>query len=124
MNDTYLTIKNLKLWARVGVLNKEREFGQLFSIDIFFWSDFEECSDSDDINNTIDYSFLISDIKNHSKNFSCKTIEKYSSEIVNLIVKKYKPSRLEIMLTKCHPPIIGFDGQVTIVKRYEKGSKS
>ena len=124
MNDTYLTIKNLKLWARVGVLNKEREFGQLFSIDIFFWSDFEECSDSDDINNTIDYSFLINDIKNHSKNFSCKTIEKYSSEIVNLIVKKYKPSRLEIMLTKCHPPIIGFDGQVTIVKRYEKGSKS
>ena len=118
MNETHLKIKNIKLWARVGVLEKEREFGQLFSLDVFLWSDFEECADSDDINKTIDYSLLINDIKDHAKVFSCMTIEKYSNEIVNLVERKYKPSRLEITLTKCNPPIIGFDGQVTIVKKY------
>ena len=122
MKETYLKIQNIKLWARVGVLDKEREFGQLFSLDVFLWSDFEKCTFSDDINETIDYSTLISDIKVHSKNFSCKTIEKYSCEIVNLVVKRYKPARLEISLTKCKPPIIGFDGQVTIVKSYERKS--
>ncbi len=122
MDNTYLKIKNIKLWARVGVLHNEREFGQLFTLDIFLWSDFEECANSDDINKTIDYSILINDIKNHSKRFSCKTIEKYSNEILNLVVNKYNPSRLEITLTKCHPPIIGFDGQVTIVKVYERDS--
>ncbi len=122
MQETYLKIENIKVWARVGVLNKEREFGQLFSLDVFLWSDFKECTDSDDINKTIDYSVLINDIKNHSKRFSCKTIEKYSSEILNLIVESYNPSRIKILLTKCHPPIIGFDGQVTIVKTYERES--
>ena len=120
MNEAYLKINNIKVWARVGVLDDEREFGQLFSFDVLLWSDFEECTDSDDINKTIDYSILINDIKNHSKSFSCKTIEKYSSEIINMIVRKYKPSRLEVFLTKCNPPIIGFDGKVTIVKKYEK----
>jgi len=122
MKETYLKIQNIKLWARVGVLDKEREFGQLFSLDLVLWSDFEKCALTDDVNETIDYSSLISDIKVHSKNFSCKTIEKYSSEILNLVVKRYKPTRLEILLTKCKPPIIGFDGQVTIMKSYERQS--
>ena len=122
MKETYLKIQNIKLWARVGVLDKEREFGQLFSLDLILWSDFEKCALTDDVNETIDYSSLISDIKVHSKNFSCKTIEKYSSEILNLVVKRYKPTRLEILLTKCKPPIIGFDGQVTIMKSYERQS--
>tara|TARA_B100000212_G_C27333873_1_gene515955 strand:- start:767 stop:1135 length:369 start_codon:yes stop_codon:yes gene_type:complete len=122
MQETYLKIQNIKLWARVGVLDKEREFGQLFSLDLVLWSDFEKCALTDDVNETIDYSSLISDIKVHSKNFSCKTIEKYSSEILNLVVKRYKPTRLEILLTKCKPPIIGFDGQVTIMKSYERQS--
>ena len=120
MKETYLKIENIKFWARVGVLNNERQFGQLFSVDVFLWSDFEECIDSDDVNATVDYSTLINDIKNHAKNFSCKTIEKYSNEILNLLVKRYKPSRLEISLTKCHPPIIGFSGKVSIVKTYER----
>ena len=122
MKETYLKIQNIKLWARVGVLDKEREFGQLFSLDLVLWSDFEKCALTDDVNETIDYSSLISDIKVHSKNFSCKTIEKYSREILNLVVKRYKPTRLEILLTKCKPPIIGFDGQVTIMKSYERQS--
>tara|TARA_Y100001978_G_scaffold172143_1_gene162266 strand:- start:306 stop:674 length:369 start_codon:yes stop_codon:yes gene_type:complete len=120
MKETYLKIENITFWARVGVLDEERELGQLFSIDVFLWSDFEKCIDSDDINATVDYSALIHDIKKHSKSFSCKTIEKYSNEILNLLVKRYNPSRLEIALTKCHPPIIGFSGQVRIVKVYER----
>ena len=120
MKETYLKIQNIKFWARVGVLNNEREFGQLFSIDVCLWADFEKCIDSDNVNETVDYSTLINDIKNHAKNFSCKTIEKYSNEILNLLVKRYKPSRLEIALTKCHPPIIGFSGKVSIVKIYER----
>ena len=47
--ETFLKIENIKLWARVGVLDEERELGQLFSLDIFLWSDFEKCTSNDDI---------------------------------------------------------------------------
>jgi dihydroneopterin aldolase len=33
--ETFLKIENIKLWARVGVLDEERKLGQLFSLDIF-----------------------------------------------------------------------------------------
>ena len=39
--ETFLKIENIKLWARVGVLDEERELGQLFSLDVDLWTDFE-----------------------------------------------------------------------------------
>tara|TARA_Y100001968_G_scaffold325546_1_gene366953 strand:+ start:5968 stop:6336 length:369 start_codon:yes stop_codon:yes gene_type:complete len=122
MSETYLKIENIQVWARVGVLDQERKVGQLFSLDVFLWSDFEKCSNSDDINSTIDYSILIKDIKNHAKSFSCQTIEKYSKDIMDLILKRFKPYRLKISLTKCNPPINGFNGKISIVKIYDRDS--
>ena len=53
--ETFLKIENIKLWARVGVLDEERTLGQLFSLDIFLWTDFEKCTVSDDVEKTVDY---------------------------------------------------------------------
>ena len=52
--ETFLKIENIKLWARVGVLDEERQLGQLFSLDIFLWKDFENCTSNDDIKKTVD----------------------------------------------------------------------
>ena len=120
MEETYLKIENITLWSRVGVLDQEREEGQMFSCDILLWSDFEDCSTYDDLGTTIDYSLLISCLKNHAKYLSCFTIEKYSDELIRLIKEKFNPKRIKIILTKCKPPIIGFDGKVSIVKIYKR----
>ena len=120
MEDTFLEIKDIKIWARVGVLVEERKFGQLFSLDVSLWTDFSNCSNTDDLNATIDYAVLINDIKTHSINFSCLTIEKYSSEILSIIVEKFNPERIKIKLTKCKPPISGFTGVVSIVRSFTK----
>jgi len=120
MEDSFLEIKDIKMWARVGVLMEERKFGQLFSLDISLWSDFSNCSKTDDLNFTIDYSVLINDIKEHSRSFSCFTIEKYSSEILKIIADKFYPERIKIKLTKCEPPITGFAGEVSITRFFNR----
>ena len=117
--ETYLKIKNITLWARVGVLEKERESGQLFSLDVSLWADFENCTQNDNIKKTIDYSKLVKILKNHSKKIFCFTIEKYSDEILKIINAEFQVSRIKIILTKCKPPIIGFDGEVSIVRVFE-----
>ncbi len=117
--DTYLKITKIKLWARVGVLEEERKLGQLFSLDVFLWTDFDNCTQNDDIKSTVDYSKLIKILKDQSKKISCFTIEKYSNEILKIIDEEFKLSRLKIILTKCKPPIIGFDGEVSIVRVLE-----
>ena len=117
--ETFLKIENIKLWARVGVLDEERKLGQLFSLDIFFWTDFEKCTLNDDINKTVDYSKLVKLLKDQSKTIYCFTIEKYSKAILEIIDKEFKPSKIKIILTKCNPPITGFDGNVSIVRILE-----
>ena len=120
MKKNFIKIENIELWARVGVLDQERKLGQLFNLDILLWSDFDECSESDDIKATLDYSLIIQKVKSHSKNFSCFTIEKYSEEIIKIIQSGFDPDRIKIILTKLNPPIDGFNGKVSIVKFFEK----
>ena len=120
MKKNFLKIEKIELWTRVGVLEQERKLGQLFNLDILLWSDFDECSENDDIKATLDYSLIIQKVKSHSKNFSCFTIEKYSEEIIQIIRIGFNPNRIKITLTKCRPPIDGFNGKVSIVKYFEK----
>ncbi len=117
--ETFLKIENIKLWARVGVLDEERELGQLFTLDIFLWTDFEKSTVSDDIEKTIDYSKLVQILKDQSKKIYCFTIEKYSNEILEIIDQEFNLSKVKIILTKCNPPIAGFHGKVSIVRILE-----
>ena len=117
--ETFLKIENIKLWARVGVLNEERELGQLFILDIFLWTDFEKCTVNDDIKKTVDYSKLVHILKDQSKKIYCFTIEKYSNAILEIIDQEFKLSKIKIILTKCNAPITGFDGKVSIVRILE-----
>jgi len=117
--ETFLKSENIKLWAMVGVLDEERKLGQLFSLDIFLWTDFEKCTADDDIKKTVDYSKLVEILKGQSKIIYCFTIEKYSNEILEIINQEFKFSKIKIILTKCNPPITGFDGKVSIVRILE-----
>ena len=117
--ETYLKIKNIKLWARVGVLEEERELGQLFKLDVFLWANFQNCTQNDDIKSTVDYSKLVKVLKYQSNKICCFTIEKYSDEILKIINAEFQVSRIKITLTKCKPPIDGFDGEVSIVRIFE-----
>ena len=117
--ETFLKIENIKLWARVGVLDEERKLGQLFSLDIFLWTDFEKCTVNDDLKKTVDYSKLVQILKEQAKKIYCFTIEKYSKAILEIIDQEFKLSKIKIILTKCNPPITGFDGKVSIIRILE-----
>jgi len=117
--ETFLKIENIKLWARVGVLDEERKLGQLFSLDIFLWTDFEKCTLNDDLKKTVDYSKLVQILKEQAKKIYCFTIEKYSKAILEIIDQEFKLSKIKIILTKCNPPITGFDGKVSIIRILE-----
>ena len=117
--ETFLKIENIKLWARVGVLDEERKLGQFFSLDILLWTDFEKCTEDDDIKKTVDYSKLVQIIKNQSNKIYCFTIDKYTNTILEIIDQEFKLSKIKIILTKCNPPITGFDGKVSIVRILE-----
>ena len=49
-------IKDINLWAHVGVLESERIHGQRFLLDLSFWLELDESSRLDKLDKSIDYS--------------------------------------------------------------------
>ena len=58
-------------------------------------------------------------VKKGNKNGIWEAIEKYSEAILGIIDEEFKLSKIKVILTKCNPPITGFDGKVSIVRILE-----
>ena len=116
-NLSAIHIKDINLWAHVGVLESERINGQRFVLDISFWLDLEESSKNDQLEKSIDYSEVIRVVQRLSFDIRCLTIEYFSDQILNLLESLYGSVPIHILLTKCSPPIDGFTGNVLIEKK-------
>tara|TARA_Y100001968_G_scaffold222727_1_gene205477 strand:- start:822 stop:1211 length:390 start_codon:yes stop_codon:yes gene_type:complete len=116
-NLNAIHIKEINLWAHVGVLESERIHGQSFTLDISFWLDLDESSRLDQLEKTIDYSEAIKAVQKLSFEIKCLTIEYFSDQILNVLESLYGQVPMNIMLKKCSPPIDGFTGSVLIEKK-------
>ena len=116
-NLSAIHIKDINLWAHVGVLERERINGQSFVLDISFWLDLDESSKLDQLDKTIDYSEAIKAVQNLSFEIKCLTIEHFSDQILNLLESLYGQVPMNIILKKCSPPIDGFNGSVLIERK-------
>ena len=83
-----IIIRQLKLWAHVGVLNWEREFGQWFELDIWLYYDLSSAASTDQIEHTINYADVIITIRNLSELINCSTIEYFSEQIFEVLEAK------------------------------------
>tara|TARA_B100000579_G_C22545548_1_gene717341 strand:+ start:210 stop:584 length:375 start_codon:yes stop_codon:yes gene_type:complete len=116
-NSDSIHIKDLNLWAHVGVLESERINGQCFVLDISFWLDFDEASKLDQLDKSIDYSEVIKAVQTLSFEIKCLTIEHFSDQILKLLESLCGPVPLKIILKKSSPPIDGFTGSVLIERK-------
>ena len=116
-NSSAIHIREINLWAHVGVLESERISGQSFVLDISFWLDLDEASKFDQLDKSIDYSEVIKAVQNLSFEIKCLTIEYFSDQILNLLESLYGKVPMNIRLKKCFPPIHGFTGSVLIEKQ-------
>ncbi len=116
-NSSAIHIKDINLWAHVGVLESERTHGQSFVLDIIFWLNLDESSKLDKLEKSIDYSEAVKAVQKLSFEIKCLTIEYFSEQILNLLESLYGQVPMNIMLRKCSPPIPGFTGSVLIEKQ-------
>ena len=116
-NLSVIHIKDINLWAHVGVLEKERLHGQSYLLDISFWLDLDESSRLDELNKSLDYSEAIKAIQKLSFEINCLTIEFFSDQILNTLESLYGSIPMMLVLQKCSPPIAGYTGSVSIEKK-------
>ena len=97
-NLSAIHIKDINLWAHVGVLESERIYGQRFLLDLSFWLELDESSKLDKLDKSIDYSEAIKAVKKLSFEIKCLTIEYFSDQILNLLAVSYTHLTLPTIL--------------------------
>ena len=110
-------VRDIYLWAHVGVLEHERLFGQEFLLDVSLWLEMEHFARHDDISMMADYSLAISELQQFSFNFNCQTIEYFSEQILDHLELLYGSVPMQIFLRKCFAPVPGFDGSVGVERK-------
>ncbi len=107
-------VRDLNLWAHVGVLEHERLNGQKFSLDFSLWLNLERAAKNDDLSATADYSIAIRELQKLSFQMNCLTIEHFSNHILDCLEALYGPIPMQVNLRKCSAPVPGFSGIVEV----------
>ena len=112
-----ISIKDIHLWAHVGVLEKEIRLGQDFLLDVEVFASPFKLPVVDDLSLFVDYGEVIRGLQSLALNTTCQTIEFFSELILDFLDRLYGPLPTKIVLKKCFPPVDGFDGAVSIIRK-------
>ncbi len=114
-------VRDLRLWAHVGVLEHERRDGQWFSVDLTLNLDLSRAAVDDDLSASLDYSTAIKALQQLAAEIRCLTIEHFSEQMLNRLEMLLGPVPIWLRLTKCAAPVPGFTGRVAVERRRHGG---
>ena len=100
-----IKILNLKLPAKHGVYDFEREKEGVFEIDIHMHLDLTNAMLSDDLKESVDYSKVVELVKEIFSENDCNLIEYVAGKISKGILEKYPVQKVVIKIRKPHAPI-------------------
>lgn len=112
-----ILVRQLRLWAHVGVLPFERERGQWFELDFELALDLAPAGRSDDLALSLDYSRAIQALQQQAVELRCLTLEHYSECLLDRLEQLHGPVPTRLELRKCAAPVPGFDGIVGVRRR-------
>ena len=100
-----LKILNLRLLAKHGVYDFEKEKEGLFEIDIHMYLDLKNAMISDDLKDSVDYSKVVDLVREIFSENDCNLIEYVAGKICKGILEKYPIQKVVIKIRKPHAPI-------------------
>ena len=109
-----IVVRNLRLWAHVGVLESERQLGQWFELDLELGADLSAAAAGDELGTSLDYSRAITALQRQASEVQVQTLECYSQLIFACLEELYGPVPMRLELRKCRAPVPGFRGSVAV----------
>jgi len=107
-----IIIKNIRLYGYHGVLKEEKKIGQKFVVDLELYLKLEKASESDDLEDTVNYAEIYEKVEEINRKNSYDLIEKFAGEIAKKILEYKKIENVKVRVRKPEVPI---DGQLDYV---------
>lgn len=110
-----IKINGIKTYAYHGVLDAERQLGQIFLTDVVMYLDLKGSSEKDDLNETVHYGEAYQLVEDVIKGIPVNLIEHLAEKVSRSLFDRYdKIVETEITITKVNPPIEGNYENVSI----------
>jgi len=119
-----IKVENIKVYAYHGCLKEETVIGSDYRVDVEVKSNLKQSSQTDQLNDTVDY-VLLNRIVKEEMAIPSKLLEQVANRIIKRFFKEdQKIKKATVSVSKINPPIGGDVQQVTIMltqKRKHKG---
>jgi 7,8-dihydroneopterin aldolase/epimerase/oxygenase len=93
-------IEHLEIETVIGVFNWERNIRQTVIIDLEMDYDISRAGLTDAISDTLDYKAVCKHIIHHVESSSFELIEALSESVAEILITKFKLSRIKLRLSK------------------------
>lgn len=109
-----ILVRDLRIWAHVGVLEEERRLGQWFAISFAIAADLSATARSDDLEGGYDYGLAITALQRLARGLRCCTLEHTADQLLDALEELHGPVGLVLEIRKCRVPVAGFGGTVAV----------
>ncbi|MGB0389094.1 MAG: dihydroneopterin aldolase [Ardenticatenaceae bacterium] len=99
-----LIIRNLELYASIGVSTAEREVGQRLLVNFEVDYDLSTAGSSDEITDTISYSNLARAVEKVGTSLECRLLEYMAEQMCQTILTSFPVTSVRLQLLKKPPP--------------------
>ncbi len=108
-----ISLDHLRMFARIGVFEQEREVGNEFVLNIRVRIE-AECLHNDSVSDTVSYADIYDEVKDIMA-MPHQLLETVAQSIGERLRKRWPEiSSGEVSITKSVPPIAGFDGSASV----------
>lgn len=112
---TTIKINNAKFYAYHGVLDYEKQYGNLFEVDIVMQCDLSELKNSDDLHKTVNYLEVYNRVKDLFHKDKFHLIETMNQHICDMVLAEFKlVKEVTVKIRKPNAPL-GIIDSVEIV---------
>jgi 7,8-dihydroneopterin aldolase/epimerase/oxygenase len=110
-----LLIRGLRVDARVGVTDEERNKPQTVRLDIVIRADLSRPAESDDLGDTIDYSAAVATITDAVRSTECRLLEHLASQVATRVSYMHGVLGVTVEASK-EPPPLDADLEAVVVR--------
>jgi dihydroneopterin aldolase len=100
-----LAVRGIRVFGHHGVLASERREGQFFLVDLVLLLDTRPAASSDDLQDTVDYGSLVSDVDELVGSDPVDLIETLAARIADRCLADHRVRSVEVTVHKPHAPI-------------------
>ena len=104
MSDT-ISITGLRLTGYHGVFEHEKRDGQEFLVDLEIELDLSSAGNTDELQNTLDYSVVVDQVAQRVTGESVDLIETLAHDIAQLVLSHPQPTAVTVTVHKPQAPV-------------------